>query len=264
MGKQMNCDDLKVLTLNTWGLLYISQDIDERMKAIGDELSKGIYDLVFLQEVWSIHHYNIIYQKVKQTLPHAHYFKSGFLGSGCATFSRYPIVDTLYHKYSLNGYCWDYKHCDWYAGKGVAYAAIQHPNRIIYTFNTHIHADDPEEGKNCEGVDEARTLQCYQLAQLVNTIIRPGDAVIVSGDMNHVPDSLGVKTISTLASLKDTYDVATCRPDECFTVDTQFNRYLPEKEITSRLDYIFISNVFDCKSCELTMEKIPNSNLHYY
>merc|ERR1712168_337916 len=248
MGKQGNTEELNVLTLNTWGLLYISQDLHQRMNAIGDELSKGRYDLVFLQEVWSIQHYNLIRNKTQTLLPHSHYFQSGFLGSGCAIFSRYPIVDTLYHKYSLNGYFWDYSHCDWFAGKGVAFASIDHPECTIYTFNTHIHADDPKQN-NCEGVSEMRTLQCYQLAQFVNLMTRPGDAVIVSGDMNHVPNSLGIKTISQLASVRDTYDMAPVRPAQCYTVNKEFNKYLPEKEITSRLDYIFISDAFECTSC---------------
>ena len=255
-------DELKVLTLNTWGLLYISQDLDLRMKAIGEELSKGEWDIVFLQEVWTQSHYNVISRAVKQTLPFSHYFQSGFLGSGCAIFSRYSLVDTLYHKYSLNGYPWDYTHCDWYAGKGVAYAVVQHPRRLIHTFNTHVHADDPE-GKNCRGIDETRTLQCYQLARFVNTVTRSGDAIIVSGDMNHVPGSLGIRTIRELASLSDSYDIASDKPAVCFTVDKKVNRYLPEKEITSRLDYIFVSDAFQCKHCGLAMHKIPNTNMHY-
>jgi len=262
MGKQANTDELKVLTLNTWGLLYISQDLNERMNAIAEELSKGTYDLVFLQEVWSARHYNVIRAKVEAVLPHSHYFLSGFLGSGCAIFSKYPIADTLYHKYSLNGYFWDYLHCDWYAGKGVAFAVVQHPNGVIYTFNTHIHADDPKEN-NCEGVSEMRTLQCYQLAQFVNIMTRPGDAVIISGDMNHVPNSLGIETISLLASVQDTYNIAPVRPAECFTVNKEVNKYLPEKEITSRLDYILVSDAFECKSCKLAMQRIPDSDLHY-
>ena len=63
---------------------------------------------------------------------------SGYLSTGCVTFSKYPIIDTLFQKYSFNGYFWDIFHSDWYAGKGITGVIIQHPKKNIYFFNTHV------------------------------------------------------------------------------------------------------------------------------
>lgn len=49
-----NCVELKVMSLNTWGMpaKFGSKYKTERMKAIAEEISKGHYDLYLLQELW--------------------------------------------------------------------------------------------------------------------------------------------------------------------------------------------------------------------
>lgn len=66
--------ELVVLTLNIWGIPYISKDREARVKAIGEELSTGKYDLVSLQEVWTEHDYETIRTAVGNVLPFHHYF----------------------------------------------------------------------------------------------------------------------------------------------------------------------------------------------
>ena len=254
-------EPLRVLTLNTWGLLYISKDLEERMSAIADELAKGRYHLVHLQEVWSHRHFQLIEQRVKSVLPYAHYFHSGLIGSGCATFSHYPIIDTFFHKFSHNGYFWDVLHGDWYGGKGVGVAVIQHPDSTIHSFNTHLHADYP--GGLSSGLAECRMLQIYQLVQCLRHTTRPGDRIILTGDMNHTSDSLGMEAFCTLSGLKDTYVTADTKPEECFTLNTNTNKYVPEGEVTSRIDFIFTSDNMACTSCNLAMQQIPGTDIHY-
>jgi hypothetical protein len=83
--------DLKVLTLNCWGIripFFGSKDLHPRIEKIAEQLNTGNYDLVALQEVgvcvcatpcecvqiWSEHDYDTIRAAVKGTLPYAHYF----------------------------------------------------------------------------------------------------------------------------------------------------------------------------------------------
>lgn len=66
--------ELIVLTLNIWGIPYISKDREDRVKAIAEELSSGKYDLVSLQEVWTEHDYQRIRARVRDVLPYHHYF----------------------------------------------------------------------------------------------------------------------------------------------------------------------------------------------
>lgn len=249
-------DDIKVLTLNTWGLLYVSKDVEIRMEHIGSELAKGEYDIVALQEVWSLRHYESIVEKVKEKLPYAYYFHSGVIGSGCATFSKYPIIDTFYHKYMHNGYFWDIFHGDWFAGKGVGCAIIKHPKKDIHVFNTHLHASYTNDT-----YDECRALQMYQITQTINKTTRRGDAIILCGDFNNQPDELGVTSLADIAHIQDTYDVATQKPSPCYTCNC--NVYKNAKEYPQRIDYIFMGDVFECSECHLAMQDIPDTGLFY-
>lgn len=90
--------DLKVLTLNCWGLPQPypigSKDRNFRMRAIADDLkTKGKYDVVALEEIWSESDFKIIQELVVESLPYSFYFHSGFLGSGVCVFSKgiFPI-----------------------------------------------------------------------------------------------------------------------------------------------------------------------------
>lgn len=56
------------------GIPYISKDREVRMKAIGDELSKGDFDIVSLQELWSESDFQYLKKVTENVLPYAHYF----------------------------------------------------------------------------------------------------------------------------------------------------------------------------------------------
>ena len=49
-----NCQALKIVALNTWGMPATlgSEFKEERIKAIGDRISKGDYDVFLLEELW--------------------------------------------------------------------------------------------------------------------------------------------------------------------------------------------------------------------
>jgi len=253
--------NLKVLSFNIWGLRILAKDLDVRMHAIGDKLANEDYDIVALQEVWSIHYYEIIREKVKNVLPHAHYFHSGVIGSGCATFSKYPIIDTFFQQYLHNGYFWDIFAGDWYAGKGVGCCLIKHPEKCLYVFNTHLHAEYFDH--QTPVIEEARTVQCYQLAQFIRRTTRPGDAVLLCGDLNHQPDTLGFKTLLEITKLNDTFEISSTKLNDCFTLDPPFNKYGNQTEPVSRIDYILSSDVLACTTCDLAMQKIPDTDIHY-
>lgn len=65
--------------------------------------------------------------------------RSGALGAGLAIFSKYPIVATSIHPYSLNGSPLDVAGGDWFVGKSAASALVQHPVLgDVEVFNTHV------------------------------------------------------------------------------------------------------------------------------
>jgi hypothetical protein len=121
------------------GLKWISQKREIRLRALGDRLAISDYDLICLQEVWVEKDFQYIQAKVCHFLPYSHYFLAGFLGSGLAIFSRWPILSTSMFQFGLNGRPVAIWRGDWYAGKGVATALIRHHTGIeIEVFNTHV------------------------------------------------------------------------------------------------------------------------------
>lgn len=66
--------EITILTLNIWGIPYVSKDREVRVKAIGEELASGKYDIVSLQEVWSEADYVSIHESTKETFPFHYYF----------------------------------------------------------------------------------------------------------------------------------------------------------------------------------------------
>ncbi|XP_047125837.1 putative neutral sphingomyelinase isoform X2 [Hydra vulgaris] len=250
--------EIKVLTLNVWGLLYISKDVEERMDALAEELKNGEYDIIALQEVWVYRHFELICAKTKHVYPYCHYFHSGFLGSGCASLSRYPIIDTFFIQYKYGGNFWNVFYGDWFAGKGLGCILIQHPLKEIYVFNTHLHASYPNDS-----FKECRTLQLYQTTQILKHMTRPNDAVIFCGDFNHTPDEIGIKALSLLTNLSDTYDIASSKISLCHTINPLSNSYLSSEEIPSRIDYTFVSKHFQCTRCDLAMQKIPGKSINF-
>eukprot|EP00111_Clytia_hemisphaerica_P004562 TCONS_00013089-protein len=256
-------EKLKVLSLNCWGLRFLSKDLDQRMAALGDLLAKSDYDIIGLQEVWVEEHYLSIKEKIKNILPYSHRFISnGFISTGCVTFSKYPIIDTLFQRYLFNGYFYDYNHGDWYAGKGITGVIIKHPKKDIYFFNTHMHANYDYQNAKFH-FNECRTLQAYQAAQFVKHVTRPSDPIIFSGDFNHESHELGMRGLKELISLRDTHDVCEKKCGDLATVDCESNHYLEPTEAAKRIDFIFCNDFFTCDESKLACRQIPNSKMHY-
>lgn len=118
---------------------WLSKQREVRLRALGDRLCESDYDLICLQECWVYEDFKYIQGKVRHFLPYSHLFFAGFLGSGLAIFSRWPILSTSMFQYALNGRPTAVWRGDWYAGKGVGTALIRHHTGMeIEVFNTHV------------------------------------------------------------------------------------------------------------------------------
>jgi sphingomyelin phosphodiesterase 2 len=120
-------------------LKWIAEKREIRLRALGDRLSTSEYDLICLQEIWVYGDFQYIQEKVRKFLPYSHFFFAGFLGSGLAIFSRWPILATSMFQFQLNGRPTAVWRGDWYAGKGVGTALIRHHTGMeIEVFTTHV------------------------------------------------------------------------------------------------------------------------------
>lgn len=135
--------EISIVTLNCWGLKYISKLRHERLTEIGRQLA--IADpqphIVALQECWTQEDYKSIRRETRFILPYGKFYHSGAFGGGLAILSRWPIEESSMHQYPLNGRPTAFWRGDWFVGKGVAHARIRYgpdPKHIVEVFNTHV------------------------------------------------------------------------------------------------------------------------------
>lgn len=203
-----NSESLHVLTLNCWGLKYISKYRKERMSEIGNRLRdyQPALDIVGLQECWTYSDYLVIREKTRKILPYAKFYHSGIFGGGLAIFSKWPIEDSSMFRYPLNGRPTAFFRGDWYVGKGVACAKIRMTNdRVIEVFNTHLHAPyerEPNDSYLCH-----RTAQAWEIAKLMKAASERGSFVIGMGDFNMIPLSFAHVLIESRAGVRDVWRV---------------------------------------------------------
>ncbi|KAL0951652.1 hypothetical protein HGRIS_008332 [Hohenbuehelia grisea] len=192
---------LKVFSLNCWGLKYVAKNRLERIAAIAAYLSQSSYDIIALQEIWVFADYEQVRDSVASKLPHAKFFYSGALGSGLAILSRFPIVSASVFPYSLNGAPMDVAAGDWFVGKAAASVVIQHPLlNQVQIFNTHLFA----KGGDAEA---HRFVNAWEIAKLIQQAAELGRYVIAPGDYNSIPTTLPMTIIKDYASVSDAWSV---------------------------------------------------------
>ena len=136
-------DEINVITLNCWGLKYISKLRASRLGEIGRQLAAAdpAPHVVALQECWCRDDYRRIRRETRDILPHGKFYHGGVFGAGLAILSRWPIQESSMLGYPLNGRPTAFWRGDWYVGKGIAWAKIRYgpgPKHLLEVFNTHV------------------------------------------------------------------------------------------------------------------------------
>ncbi|KAF7311119.1 Endo/exonuclease/phosphatase domain-containing protein [Mycena chlorophos] len=292
----MTTDHIRVLSLNCWGLKYVAKNRTERVKAIADELASFDHDIVALQEIWVYADYLHVRENLKR-LPYSKFFYSGALGSGLALFSKFPIIGTAVHPYSLNGTPIDVGGGDWFVGKAAVSIIISHPLLgQVQVFNTHLYAKGGEDGP--EHNRAHRLVNAWEFSKLARQAAELGRYVIAAGDFNSIPSSLPMAVIREHAALNDSWLVAhpvhptTSSPSALeavtlfgVTADSPLNTYsagkplgpYARKFLGKRLDYILYRQpvrlqkrpdeplpLLACTECNVVLtEKVPGRNFSY-
>ncbi|KAJ3514018.1 hypothetical protein NLJ89_g2614 [Agrocybe chaxingu] len=237
------------------GLKYIAKNLEERIEAIAHELANSTYDLIALQEIWVFAHYERVQERVSRQLPYSKFFYSGALGAGLAIFSRFPIVSTSIHPYSLNGTPLDVAAGDWFVGKAAAHITVLHPLLgQVQVFNTHLFAKGGEDGP--EHNRAHRLVNAWEFAKLARHAAESGKYVIALGDFNSIPPTLPMTVILEHARLSDAWPLTHPNIDPStvtspleavqklgITADSPLNTWSASKGYTQgswgkRLDYV--------------------------
>uniref|UniRef100_A0A914HW23 sphingomyelin phosphodiesterase n=1 Tax=Globodera rostochiensis TaxID=31243 RepID=A0A914HW23_GLORO len=265
-----------VATLNCWLLPHPwpigSKDKHFRLLKLIEELRNSRFDVVALQEVWSEEIFLQIAHELNGTFPHSHYFHSGFTGSGTCVISKHPIVSTLLHRYSLNGFPHHVHRADWFGGKIVGMVEIMVEQYRVAFYTTHLHAEYNREN---DLYLPHRISQCFEMSQFIRHTSRGSDFVVVVGDFNLEPNDLGYHLIKNIAQLFDAWEIRSnligTSQESGSTCERFDNYYTPKYALRDcpdgkRLDYVMYRSgktelgLVDCTNC---FNKITGSELNF-
>ncbi|EEH19380.1 hypothetical protein PABG_01699 [Paracoccidioides brasiliensis Pb03] len=201
-------EKISILTLNCWGLKFLSKYRRERLLEIGKRIagSNNPPHIVGLQECWTQEDYNNIRRETQEILPYGKFYYSGIFGGGLAILSKWPIEESTMFAYPLNGRPTAFFRGDWFVGKGVACARIRigpASTDIADVFCTHLHAPyerEPHDSYICH-----RTAQAWEIVKLMRAAAEKGHLVIGLGDFNMLPQSLAHRLITSHAPVKDVW-----------------------------------------------------------
>ncbi|XP_055917576.1 putative neutral sphingomyelinase [Eupeodes corollae] len=257
--------ELNILTLNIWGIPYISDDRETRINSISSELATGKYDIVSLQEVWSQNDYNSIKQNLETVLPFSHYFYSGVMGAGLCVLSKYPIIGALFHAWSVNGYFHRIQHADWFGGKGVGLCKILVNGHLIHFYNAHLHAEYDVENDEYK---THRVIQAFDTAQFIEETRGNSILQILAGDLNTQPQDISYKVLLYTSKMIDSCPDENIGTNECHH-NSYTSKKLSEKNPNGiRIDHIFIRSAesYDAHIAKYSLplpERIPGMKISY-
>ncbi|XP_056294255.1 sphingomyelin phosphodiesterase 2 [Pseudoliparis swirei] len=262
--------NIRVFSLNCWGIRYVSKHTPQRYAMIGDMLCKEEHDVVLLQEVWSEKDYLFLKKKLACSHPHSHHFKSGVIGSGLAIFSKHRIHETFLYRYSLNGYPYMAQHGDWFGGKAVGMAVLKFGSLTANVYVTHLHA---EYCRDKDSYLPHRVVQAWELQQFVRHTSVGADVVILGGDLNMHPQDLGNRLLLSYTGLRDSY-LEAAKFDGCENGMTLVadNPFICKKELAPfekgiRIDYILFKGssktAVYCDFMSTTKGSVPDHPFPY-
>ncbi|KAH6660046.1 Endonuclease/exonuclease/phosphatase [Truncatella angustata] len=202
--------ELNILTLNCWGLLYLSAQRAVRLQEIGRAIASSTPapHIVALQECWTQEDYQSIRRATRFILPYGKFYHSGVFGGGLAILSKWPIEESSMYQYPLNGRPTAFFRGDWFVGKGVACAKIRFgkaPREVVEVFNTHTHPNY-EHGSSCSYTAH-RLSQAWELAKLLRGAAARGHLVLALGDFNTEPLSMMHRIITSHSPVRDVWRV---------------------------------------------------------
>ncbi|CAF1018825.1 unnamed protein product [Adineta ricciae] len=271
---------LRILTLNLWGVRYLAKLIDQRIQAFVKHLhdTDTKYDIIGLQEVWSKTDYMYIREQIKNIYPHSYYFLSGLFGSGCCIFSKHPIIGVYQHLYTLNGFPHKIQHGDYFAGKLIGLCKILINNFVVNVYNTHLHANYHHVIPQDIYLGH-RVCQAYELIQFIESTssAETTHLTILLGDLNLTSTDLGFQLIRGVLQLRDCFldriNKDVCDPtvgNNGMTCDLPDNPYVVphvHQGDGERIDYILFRARNDnvrCVEAYPTLHKVPNNSSGLY
>lgn len=207
-----NVNSFRILVQNIWGLPVIAPDLTERVKGFAETIKTNQYDIIILLELWCKREQDILIKAAEEVnINYYHYFRPGIgfvmwpliHGSGILVLSRFPIIESLYKRYSVNGNPYMIHHADYYGSKGCGLVRIQiNKNQQIDLYCTH-----PQASYKSDRSDylPCRMSQAFEMCKFIENS-KKNELVIISGDLNSYPNELNSLLLKNMiVGIKDSW-----------------------------------------------------------
>ncbi|MEX0797805.1 MAG: endonuclease/exonuclease/phosphatase family protein [Bacteriovoracaceae bacterium] len=215
-------------TLNSWGIPFFSEKLEERFAKIGKESAAA--DIMGLQEVFQGSKH--IVKNLRKNQKHI-YLPASFpwLHSGLMFITKHQVVQKKHFSFPECG------GIQCLVDRGVLFLQIKLPTgQLINIFNLHLQA--------YEEYKDVRALQLKSVALTINEILRDGNPSIVMGDLNVMDSSLEFKDLQNkLPGFKDVWKIKGKGPGHTWNPEANpWSGHEGESKVFQRLDYILIKD----------------------
>jgi endonuclease/exonuclease/phosphatase family metal-dependent hydrolase len=187
---------LKILTLNCWGLPFITPQKNRRLDAIAKMVKHGPWDIVALQEIWLKKDQERIIKEAG--FPYSHVFgpNSITVKSGLVLLSRHKILKSDFHKFQVSGFPHRVQEGEFFASKGVGFALLETPIGELPLFVAHLIACHVPRFHT----DANRVFRMAQMLEMVFYIRRMASpkSFVLCGDLNSTEEDLEMETLRAL------------------------------------------------------------------
>lgn len=206
--------ELKILIQNMWCIPVLTPNIQSRISGICNIIKTGEFDIIAFTEVWSLmEREQIISIANDNSYIYFHYFQVGMglpfwpniTGTGLLVLSKYPIIETIYKRFSLNGDPLMLHHSDYYGAKGIGLVSVWTKGGPINVYISH-----PQASYRADRTDyyETRVTQIFEIAQFIRMTAKHS-LIVLAGDLNATPEEFTTQLLKEmLPNIQDSWITA--------------------------------------------------------
>jgi endonuclease/exonuclease/phosphatase family metal-dependent hydrolase len=189
---------LRVLTWNVWGLPAVSTNMEARLAALPDAITKLDPDVILLQELWAERDGDRLKERLaRRGYPYASHLAHTKYGmTGLFTAAKRPLKNVGFLPFASGRVGHSIWHLEWIASKGVGSFLVQTPVGDVEVQNTHLQAQ-----YDTDTYDAERLSQMSEILSMHQDLALP---LVLGGDFNTGAEEFPRKALLDLDELRDT------------------------------------------------------------